>query len=224
MSRTNHDTPSFPRTLRGPRGGRHTAPTPCVDCVSFTSCRPGTCSAPFGCESWVDEDGRRVEPEPLDLATLDTPDPARDRIAAALPDITAILDSNTEPLDADRPGSIAHRLIELDDPDPEDPNPYQPSPATLSEISGIFPTDTNDLGPHADPSVRLDLEPEEVPEPDGGGFTFETMGGLVKGKCGTAERITGADARKILAVQPVKSFPYLNNDDPGPLFGGRESN
>lgn len=100
MSRTTHTTPAFPRALRGPRGGRHIAPTPCAACVSFTSCRPGTCSAPFGCESWVDEDGRRVDV----LAALDTPDP-------------------------------------------EDPDPYAPSPATLAEISGVFPTDANDPGP-----------------------------------------------------------------------------
>lgn len=178
MSHTYHTTPSFPRTLRGPRGGQHRAPTPCAECVSFISCRPGTCSAPFGCESWVDADGRRVDifadldPHPVDLAALDTPDP-------------------------------------------EDPNPYAPSPATLSEMSGIFPTEDN------------------APEPDGGGFTFESMGGLVKGKCGApkaepddpeARRITEADARKILAAQPVKSFPYLDTDDPGPLFSGRKSN
>lgn len=110
MSHTNHDTPSFPRTLRGPRGGHHIAPTPCVECVSFTSCRPGACSAPFGCESWVDEDDHRV-------------------------DIFADLDP--QPVD----------LAALDEPDPEDPNPYAPSPATLSEISGVFPTDANDPGP-----------------------------------------------------------------------------
>lgn len=73
MSRTNHDTPSFPRELRGPRGGKHRAPTPCAECVSFASCRPGPCSAPFGCESWVDFDGRRVEPEPR--IDYDAPDP-----------------------------------------------------------------------------------------------------------------------------------------------------
>ena len=81
MSRTYQTTPSFPRALRGPRGGRHTAPTPCAECVSFTSCRPGACSAPFGCESWVDEEGWRVDvltdldPQPFNLAELDTPDP-----------------------------------------------------------------------------------------------------------------------------------------------------
>ena len=178
MSRTIHTIPAFPRALRGPRGGHHTAPTPCAECVSFTSCRPGACSAPYGCESWVDEDGRRVdvladlEPQPDDLAALDTPDP-------------------------------------------DDLDPYQPSPATLAEMSGIFPTDTND------------------PEPDNSGFTFESMGGLIKGKCGApkpesddpeARRITEADARKILAAQPVKSFPYLDTDDPGPLFRGPASN
>ena len=81
MSRTYQTTPSFPRTLRGPRGGRSVAPTPCAACVSFTSCRPGACSAPYGCESWVDEEGRRVDvladldPQPVDLAALDESDP-----------------------------------------------------------------------------------------------------------------------------------------------------
>jgi len=175
MSRTNHDTPSFARTLRGPRGGHHTAPTPCVECVSFESCRPGACSAPFGCESWVDESGRRVDLDaPLDLAALD-------------------------------------------EPDPEDPNPYQPSPATLSEMSGIFPPDDN------------------APEPDGGRFTFETLGGLVKGKCGTADRIAAA-LPAVAAVLDANTKPLdadrpgsiahrlIELNDPGPLFGGRESN
>ena len=117
MSRTIHTTPSFPRTLRGPRGGRHVAPTPCVECVSFASCRPGACSAPYGCESWVNEDGLRVEPEPR--ITYDAPD--------------------------DDARSVD--LAALDEPDPDDPNPYQPSPATLAVISGVFPTDDNDPGP-----------------------------------------------------------------------------
>lgn len=155
MSRTIHTTSAFPRALRGPRGGRHVAPTPCAECVSFASCRPGPCSAPFGCESWVDEGGRHVVPDPS-LAYDDADDgrPADRTMAAALPDIAAILDANTEPLDVDRPGSIAHRLIEtndpgpaLDEPDPDDPNPYAPSSATLSQMSGIFPTDDNDADP-----------------------------------------------------------------------------
>ena len=102
MSRTNHTTPSFPRALRGPRGGLHRAPTPCVVCVGFASCRPGACSAPYGCESWVDEDGRRVD---------------------------VLADHDPQPVD------------------PEDPDPYAPSSATLSQMSGIFPTDTDDPGP-----------------------------------------------------------------------------
>ena len=110
MSRTTRTTPSFPRTLRGPRGGRHIAPTPCVKCVSFESCRPGACSAPYGCESWVDEDGRRVD---------------------------VLADLDPQPVD----------LAALDEPAPEDPNPYQPSSATLSEMSGVFPTDANDPDP-----------------------------------------------------------------------------
>ncbi len=68
MSHTHHTTPAFPRTLRGPRGGRQIAPTPCSECVAFASCRPGPCSAPFGCNSWVDHDGRRVDLEAEDAA------------------------------------------------------------------------------------------------------------------------------------------------------------
>ena len=63
MSHTYHTTPAFPRSLRGPRGGRFVAPTPCVECVAFKFCKPGAYSAPFGCDSWVDEDGRRVDVE-----------------------------------------------------------------------------------------------------------------------------------------------------------------
>lgn len=67
MSRTyHHTTPAFPRSLRGPRGGQIVAPTPCSECVAFDVCRPGACNAPFGCDSWVDHDGRRVDPDPFD--------------------------------------------------------------------------------------------------------------------------------------------------------------
>ncbi|MBE3118074.1 MAG: hypothetical protein IMZ50_04860 [Candidatus Atribacteria bacterium] len=55
-------------------------------------------------------------------------------------------------------------------------------------MSGIFPTDDN--------------APE--PEPDTGGFTFETIGGLVKGRCGMPKP--------------------TDTNDLGPLFSGRESN
>lgn len=51
----------------GPRGGdRRKMPTECGDCVAFTSCRPGACSQPYGCESWVDHDGRRALPDSVD--------------------------------------------------------------------------------------------------------------------------------------------------------------
>jgi hypothetical protein len=95
--------------------------------VSFTSCQPGACSAPYGCESWVDEDGRRVDV----LADLD-PQPV-DLDDCGLDGVVEIEEAET--------------LAALDAPDPLDPNPYAPSPATLAEISGIFPTDANDPGP-----------------------------------------------------------------------------
>jgi len=137
MSHTIHTTPAFPRTLRGPRGGRHIAPTPCAECVSFTSCRPGACSAPYGCESWVDEDGRRVDVL-ADLAFADIdPDPRHEGIY--IPPVGG------------QPGRTIYGDFapdaEDDEPDPDDPNPYQPSAATLQQMSGIFPTETEDPGP-----------------------------------------------------------------------------
>jgi hypothetical protein len=80
MSRTYHTTPAFPRSLRGPRGGQIVAPTPCAECVAFAVCRPGDCSAPFGCDSWVDNDGRRVDVEADNarlLALADAHEPGR---------------------------------------------------------------------------------------------------------------------------------------------------
>lgn len=50
----------------GPRGGRSFMSTECAECVAFRTCRPGACSAPFGCESWVDDDGRRALPDVVD--------------------------------------------------------------------------------------------------------------------------------------------------------------
>ena len=181
MSRTLHTTPAFPRILRGPRGGRHIAPTPCVECVGFTSCRPGACSAPFGCESWVDEDGRRVdlnallddlaaaplEPsredqrdgDPYEDAALDAPD-TRDAGAHGgdryqTPAAIA-LETELEPKSGGFTFETMGGLVKGkcaapdrndDEPGPDDPDPYQPSSATLSEISGLFPTDDNDPGP-----------------------------------------------------------------------------
>lgn len=94
------DTPSFPRELRGPRGGRFRAPTPCAECVSFASCRPGPCSAPFGCESWVDLDGRRVEPEPR--IDYDDPDAEPCEDCATCPE----LDTCGQDYDDPRPGEL----------------------------------------------------------------------------------------------------------------------
>ena len=55
--------------------------------------------------------GRWTRPRPAMPTT-------EERIAAALPAVAATLDANTEPLDAERPGSIAHRLLETNDPGP----------------------------------------------------------------------------------------------------------
>lgn len=49
------------RVCAGPRGGRVILPTPCSDCVAYRTCRPGAVSEPWGCSSWVDEDGHRPD-------------------------------------------------------------------------------------------------------------------------------------------------------------------
>jgi len=54
------------RPTVGPRGGRAVQATPCAECVSWRSCRPGACSEPFGCESWADDQGRRALPDELE--------------------------------------------------------------------------------------------------------------------------------------------------------------
>lgn len=104
MSRTyHHTTPAFPRSLKGPRGGQIIAPTPCADCVAFLTCRPGQCSAPFGCDSWVDFEGRRVDVEAdnarLLASTMTEPDLAA--VLGALEDgrpvdLAAALDDHTD--------------------------------------------------------------------------------------------------------------------------------
>ena len=100
MSRTyHHTTPAFPRSLKGPRGGQIIAPTPCADCVAFLTCRPGQCSAPFGCDSWVDFEGRRVDVE-ADNARL---------LASTMtePDLAAVLGAleDGRPVDLARPST-----------------------------------------------------------------------------------------------------------------------
>ena len=54
-------TPSPKRILRGPRGAVTRDATPCADCVAFDCCRPGPVNQPFGCDSWADHLGRRVD-------------------------------------------------------------------------------------------------------------------------------------------------------------------
>lgn len=54
------------RECAGPRGGRVILPTPCSECVAYRTCAPGAISEPWGCESWVDDGGRRAMPELID--------------------------------------------------------------------------------------------------------------------------------------------------------------
>lgn len=62
-------TPNPKRILRGPRGAVTRDATPCAECVAFDCCRPGAINQPFGCDSWADHVGRRVDIE-ADYADL----------------------------------------------------------------------------------------------------------------------------------------------------------
>jgi hypothetical protein len=62
--------------------------TPCSECVSWRSCRPGSISEPFGCESWADDQGRRALPDQLETESFEDPDPEPFRPAAPfVPDL-----------------------------------------------------------------------------------------------------------------------------------------
>lgn len=58
------------RECVGPRGARRILPTPCAECVAVVSCRPGECSRPWGCDSWVNESGFRPDPAADDVRLL----------------------------------------------------------------------------------------------------------------------------------------------------------
>jgi hypothetical protein len=52
----------------GPRGGKVRVEVSCPTCISFDSCRPGSCQWRWGCSWWTDEAGNRaiiptIEPE-----------------------------------------------------------------------------------------------------------------------------------------------------------------
>jgi hypothetical protein len=106
------------RPTVGPRGGRAVQATPCSECVSWRSCRPGAISEPFGCESWADQDGRRALPDQLE------PEP----------------EGGAAEYERDR--------IEAE--------------ADVARLCGL----SANPQPHADASVRWDLEPEDAPEPE----------------------------------------------------------
>ena len=63
-------TPNPKRILRGPRRAVTRDATPCANCVAFDCCRPGPVNQPFGCNSWVDHDGRRIDVEAEVAAAL----------------------------------------------------------------------------------------------------------------------------------------------------------
>ena len=48
------------RLVVGPRGGRVVLPVTCATCVAVGYCKPAPCTAPWGCDSWVDLEGHRV--------------------------------------------------------------------------------------------------------------------------------------------------------------------
>lgn len=121
------------RMTAGPRGGRAVQATPCSGCVSWRSCRPGAITEPWGCESWVDQDGRRALPDQIEPEG-GAAEYERDRIAA----------------EAD----LARLRASL----PTDPRGFYDG--------AYFKDPEGDPQPHADPSVRWDLEPFETPEPE----------------------------------------------------------
>ena len=69
------------RSCAGPRGGRVILPTPCSECAAYSTCRPGAASQPWGCDSWADTEGHRVDPKADDERVLaadqNEPEPER---------------------------------------------------------------------------------------------------------------------------------------------------
>ena len=134
------------RPTVGPRGGSAVQATPCSDCVAYRSCRPAAITEPWGCESWVDQDGRR-----------------------ALPDL----------------------------PESEPVSPCEPCGC-----------------------------PEVEVEPEGGGFTFETLGGLLKGHVLSNSSPNPEPFRPAVPFVPDPSRgegaaqSVLPMPDAGPLFAG----
>lgn len=106
------------RPTVGPRGGRAVMATPCAECVSWRSCRPAPITEPWGCESWVDQDGRRalpdlLEPEPVSPCQACQGMPSECR-PCGCPEVEVerVLDKISEPF--------------LENPDPE-PEPFRPA-------------------------------------------------------------------------------------------------
>lgn len=149
MSRTHHTTPAFPRSLRGPRGGQIVAPTPCSECVAFAVCRPGTCSSPFGCDSWVDADGRRVDVEADDARLL--------ALDCRIPEgLTPEEWDALSPEDRETARGI-DELTRLPDPEEDDADP---EPATPCEECQGLPSECRACEcPHVE---RPDPEPDDL--------------------------------------------------------------
>ena len=60
------------RWTSGPRGSKVYQPTPCSECVAYSTCLPAGISAPFGCEGWVDVLRYRAEPDVVEAPDVES--------------------------------------------------------------------------------------------------------------------------------------------------------
>ena len=133
------------RVCVGPRGGRRELPTPCAACVAFASCRPGACSEFWGCESWVDDEGRRPLLDPpawMSARTAEEVDASPDGRGPDPEDFEEVDRLDVEPEEAapsfvgvvgQDPEAGGPVLVAYVDP----PAPFEPEP--LGERQGVLP-------------------------------------------------------------------------------------
>ena len=216
------------RPTVGPRGGRAVQVTPCSECVSWRSCRPGAISEPFGCESWADQEGRRALP---DLLEAEPEGPCQ---MDGLPCPSDMADPAWRPCPFD---VACGRLT-------------NPEPATPCEACGGIPSECGPSGcpevePERCPACHRQLiycECQPIEDPQGTGFTFETMTATEEaevmatlGEDGPAVELTAeefADLTEPEPFRPAKAYApdpsrgegvaqaCLPMPDAGPLFAG----
>ncbi|MBE3112769.1 MAG: hypothetical protein IMZ46_20035 [Acidobacteria bacterium] len=101
------------------------------------------------------------------------------------------------------------------------PDQLEAEPATPCEACQGVPSE---CGPCGCPEVEV--------EPEGGGFTFETLGGLVKGRCGSPASVLSNPDPEPELFRPAEAYrpdqmrgegpaqSVLPMPDAGPLFAG----